>query len=74
MMHTYLSKMNDVILPTKMKEMYLSPAGCSWAVVTGNTCMTASAPQRCAEHLLVCGEEGRREDSGRYPPSDKAGK
>lgn len=37
-------------------------------------CVTASAPQRCAKHLLLCEEEGRGEDNGRCPPSDGVGK
>lgn len=72
MMYTYLTTMNDAICPSKMKEMHLLPSGSSGAV-TGSVCVTTPAPQRCAEQLLICGEEGRREDSGRWLPSDKVG-
>lgn len=73
MIHRYQSKMQDVTCPTKMKEAHLSCRllpGCYGQHV----CVTASAPQRCAKHLLLCGEEGRGEDNGRCPPSDGVGK
>jgi hypothetical protein len=63
MIYTYLTTMNDVICPTKMKEMRLLPAGSSRAVI-GSTCVKASTQQRCTEQLLVCEKEGREGDSG----------
>lgn len=57
MMYTYLNMMKYAMCPSKMKEMYLLPAGCSRAV-TGSTCVAASAQQSYTEHLLMYGKEG----------------
>lgn len=54
MMHTYLTQMNDVIHPTKMKEMHLSPAGSSPGCYGRHMCDSICPAEVCCGAPSQC--------------------